>query len=75
MDRQVTPLKWVGSPTWDPHLYVNMPFNSLYISKSCVHDMFSEGPLNTNTQIFRALCPGGYSGFQVTGMTKGLLGL
>ena len=49
MDRQVTPLKWVGSPTWDPHLYVNMPFNSLYISKSCVHDMFSEGPLNTDT--------------------------
>ena len=25
MDRQVTPPKWVTSPTWGLHLYVNSP--------------------------------------------------
>ena len=73
MDMEVTPPKWVTSPTWGPLGLISTISHvrslteprgppppckqalSLYINKSCVHDMFSECPLNTDTQIIRTL--------------------
>ena len=49
MDRWLLQLNGLGSPISMKQAL------SLYINKSCVHDMFSERPLNTDTQIICTL--------------------